>query len=222
MQARISDNRSDDAPSADATALLSRVSVASPCHASWDEMHGGDRVRSCDHCQKKVYNLSEMTADEAAALVRDAEGAGRPMCVRFYRRADGTMLTRDCPVGLSRVRKRAARAVAAVFGSALVTGGALTHLLDRRDTMGSPTVERPVSVQPLMGAVAPTTPDPTPTPEPYVEMGEASVEPIQGKMIQGRSRIDREPVNGRMVVLPMASAETKSVQDELGEIRAAR
>ena len=47
--------------------LLRGVRVATPCHASWDAMPGGDRVRSCEHCRKRVYNLSAMTA---AAAVR--------------------------------------------------------------------------------------------------------------------------------------------------------
>jgi hypothetical protein len=82
--------------------LLNSLRVASPCDASWEEMEGDDLVRVCPLCQKNVYNLSGMNRREAAAFVREVEGR---LCVRFYRRADGTLLIDDCPVGLGAVRR---------------------------------------------------------------------------------------------------------------------
>jgi hypothetical protein len=76
--------------------LLNSLRVASPCDASWEEMEGDDLVRFCQHCRKNVYNLSGMSPREAAEFVRQAEGR---LCVRFYRRHDGTLLTDNCPVG---------------------------------------------------------------------------------------------------------------------------
>jgi len=93
--------------------LLERVGVASPCTASWDDMIGDERVRFCGLCAKNVYNLSGMLGEEAERLLQ--ETAGEEMCVRLYRRADGTVLTADCPEGARRVRRRRA-AVAAVAG----------------------------------------------------------------------------------------------------------
>src|SRR5262245_44731639 len=87
--------------------VLSQVRVASPCQQNWEEMTGDDRVRLCGSCKLHVYNLSDMTAQDAAALIRGTEGR---LCIRFYRRADGTMLTRDCPVGLKAVRMKLASA----------------------------------------------------------------------------------------------------------------
>ncbi|AUX26488.1 uncharacterized protein SOCEGT47_070570 [Sorangium cellulosum] len=106
-------------------ALLERVRVASPCNADWDGMVGDDRVRFCDHCQKDVYNLSGMPRDEAERMIREAAGA---VCVRLYRRADGTVLTADCPVGARRRRVRQVT-VAAVGGGLLAAGAALVDLL---------------------------------------------------------------------------------------------
>jgi len=91
-------------------ALLGEIRVAKPCPADWSQMTGDDRSRFCSTCQKNVYNLSAMTAAEAAALIREKEGK---MCVRYYQRADGTMLTQDCPVGVTRFRRRVTRSVAA-------------------------------------------------------------------------------------------------------------
>ncbi len=77
--------------------------IASPCPASWHAMRGDDRVRFCDSCSKSVYNLSDLTAAEASDLIRESEGR---LCVRLYRRADGTVLTADCPVGLRHALRR--------------------------------------------------------------------------------------------------------------------
>ena len=82
---------------------LHTLKVASPCHADWDEMEGDDQVRFCGGCRKNVYNLSEMSHADAQALVNRLEGR---LCVRFYTRADGTLLTQDCPVGLRAVRRK--------------------------------------------------------------------------------------------------------------------
>ncbi len=104
---------------------LHLISVASPCTASWDAMSGDDTTRFCGQCAQYVYNLSEMTEKEAQALIYEHEGK---MCVRYYKRTDGTMLTKDCPVGWRAVKKRVAligAAGAAVFVAAftLLTAG---------------------------------------------------------------------------------------------------
>jgi hypothetical protein len=93
--------------------ILDDVRVASPCSASWQEMTGTDRVRFCRHCQKNVYNLSAMSRQEAAAFVGQRQGR---TCIQFYRRADGTMLTDDCPVGWRLVRRAARRSWALLAG----------------------------------------------------------------------------------------------------------
>ncbi len=76
-----------------------KLEVASPCTVAWDEMTGSDRVRFCSRCHLNVYNLSEMAEGEAEELVHRTEGR---LCVRFYRRADGTVMGRECWVGWRR------------------------------------------------------------------------------------------------------------------------
>lgn len=85
------------------TLPLHQLRVAAPCPACWDAMPGDDRVRFCPLCEKNVYNLSAMEAAAAQALIEDQEGR---LCVRYYRRADGTVLAGNCPVGLRRVARR--------------------------------------------------------------------------------------------------------------------
>jgi len=93
--------------------LLDDLRVASPCRASWTEMSGDDRVRFCGRCEKRVYDFTAMTREEAERLVLAHEGL---LCARFYQRADGTVLTADCPEGVRR-RSRKRRLVVAALGA---------------------------------------------------------------------------------------------------------
>jgi hypothetical protein len=95
---------------------LGRISIASPCQEDWSKMTGDDRARACARCKLTVYDLSTLTALEARALILSKQGE---VCVRFFKRADGTVLTRDCPVGVSTTRRRGALAGAALAVSAL-------------------------------------------------------------------------------------------------------
>ncbi|MBS1785122.1 MAG: hypothetical protein JST24_06815 [Acidobacteria bacterium] len=83
--------------------FLNRMRIASPCSASWADMTGDDRARFCASCEKHVYDFSKMTAEQGVALIREKEGK---VCGRLWRRADGTVITADCPVGVKRVKRR--------------------------------------------------------------------------------------------------------------------
>lgn len=95
---------------------LKNLRVASPCHVNWETMTGNERVRFCDSCSRHVYNLSEMTTDEVKSVIIQTEGR---LCGRMYRRADGTVITRDCPVGLRAIRQRVSRFAGATFATIL-------------------------------------------------------------------------------------------------------
>ncbi|MDQ3063793.1 MAG: hypothetical protein M3R14_13175 [Acidobacteriota bacterium] len=96
---------------------LDSVRIASPCSANWNEMYGNERKRFCSECKLNVYNLSEMTQGEAENFLINSEGR---VCLRIFRRNDGTVLTQDCPVGWQAVKKKVSRAATAVF--ALIMG----------------------------------------------------------------------------------------------------
>lgn len=66
-------------------------------------MYGDDRVRFCSQCNLNVYNLSALTQEEAEQLILRAEDR---LCVRYYRRRDGTILTRNCPVGIQAIKDK--------------------------------------------------------------------------------------------------------------------
>jgi hypothetical protein len=104
---------------------LDEVRIASPCDASWDNMIGDDRVRHCAGCDKDVYNLSGLSRDDAEALL---VAKGVDVCIRLYRRTDGTLITRDCGT-----RSRQWSRAAAALGLAALTLGA-TACMGKRAT----------------------------------------------------------------------------------------
>lgn len=95
---------------------LDNVRVAAPCTVDWEQMVGSEKVRFCADCQLNVYNLSGMTKQEAEHLIVRHEGR---LCVRFYRRRDGTILTDNCPVGLRALKRRLSRMASAVVSMIL-------------------------------------------------------------------------------------------------------
>lgn len=114
--------------------VLDGIRVASPCTADWNQMTGDDRTRHCDECKKNVYNLSDMTREEAEALLIERNG---DLCVRYHQRHDGTILLADCTVGVQHRRRRrwiAAGAVTILAGS-VGAAGAVQHAA--RSELGS-------------------------------------------------------------------------------------
>jgi len=93
---------------------LDSIQIAKPCSARWEEMAGDDKVRFCSHCKLNVFNLSAMDLEEAARVIAEKDGR---LCVRFYRRRDGTTLTKNCPVGVAAWRRRTMLAWSAACGA---------------------------------------------------------------------------------------------------------
>jgi hypothetical protein len=80
-------------------------------------MVGDARARHCAKCDETAFDFAELTRAEIDALLLAKTGR---VCARLYRRRDGTVLTRDCPVGKATLRRRALSAVATAL--ALVWG----------------------------------------------------------------------------------------------------
>ncbi len=165
--------------------MLENLKIAKPCPANWDAMTGDERVRFCGQCKLHVYNLSGMTRDQAEDLLTKREGS---ICVRLYQRADGTVLTQDCPVGLAAIRRRVATLTASLFalvavsfssffktgdgidGSKLETTTTTTTTTTKDPETTDPRVEVPKPERVLMGAVPAPRRDPEPeTPPPARE-----------------------------------------------------
>jgi len=141
-------------------------------------MYGDERKRFCGECKLNVYNLSGMTRDEAEQLVTNHEGR---LCVRFYRRADGSVITQDCPVGWAKVKQRTRAAVtaAASLVMALFTGVLVSDFFSERKsvTMGTTPFVHTLG-EPIQGnfAVEP----PRRQPDTNIELGE-TVLPVNKK-----------------------------------------
>jgi hypothetical protein len=81
---------------------LGRFTLATPCLEPWAKMRGDDRTRRCAACDLDVHDIAALTLVEARALLTDP--ASRRVCMRFFLRLDGTLLTRDCPRGFRALR----------------------------------------------------------------------------------------------------------------------
>jgi hypothetical protein len=66
-------------------------------------MAGNDRARACDLCQLQVYDIQGLSNAEVRDLIAATEGRFRG---RLVVRGDGTVLTRDCPVGARAAAQR--------------------------------------------------------------------------------------------------------------------
>lgn len=97
------------------TINLTNIRVASPCPAGWEKMAGDERVRHCSECNLNVYNLSAMTERQVKELITASKGAR--LCTRFYRRADGTVLTQNCPWSLRAMTRKVSRLGAAALSA---------------------------------------------------------------------------------------------------------
>ncbi len=194
--------------------MLEDVRIATPCRASWDDMVGDEQVRFCKGCQKNVYDLSAMTRDDAEALLHKNEKG--EMCARLYRRADGTMITSDCSVGLQRKRSRQF-AVAAV-GGGLLAASVLSQVVELPGVPGRRMGEMRVSAREEMGDVAPpegepVTPDRPPVSEPSVQPPQLPQPPPVDGPAQPRPGLERaHPTMGvvRMTPRPPAPSNGKS------------
>ncbi|MCA1622462.1 MAG: hypothetical protein LC768_06970 [Acidobacteria bacterium] len=112
---------------------LENIKIASPCKANWEEMYGNERKRFCSDCKLNVYNLSGMTLREAENLILQSEGR---LCVRFYKRADGSILTKDCLVGWQAIKRNISKMTTAfaplIF--AILSGIGLTNYFAKSET----------------------------------------------------------------------------------------
>ena len=95
---------------------INKIRIASPCSVPWETMIGDERTRLCSQCSLNVYNIADMSVEEIAGLISNSRGR---KCFRLMRRADGTVITKDCPVGVRSYRKRIGKTAAAAFGTIL-------------------------------------------------------------------------------------------------------
>jgi hypothetical protein len=150
--------------------MLDQVKVASPCNADWNQMQGDDKSRYCGKCEKNVYNLSAMSREDAELLILEKEGN---LCIRLYRRTDGTVLTEDCPVGVRRKRLRLLGVVAIAGGAVATAAGFAASMLTQ---MGAPPPQHAQGAAVMGDMEAEREPVPAPPPPPV------TAEPVTPKL----------------------------------------
>lgn len=116
-------------------AIVNNIRIATPCKMDWNKMTGDERKRYCQDCNLHVYNVSELSPKETVDLLRSNNG-GR-VCLQIYRRKDGTVMTRDCPVAVWKLKK-AYRRAAAVAASLVAWLGIVGPSMAQSGTAASP------------------------------------------------------------------------------------
>ena len=169
---------------------LDGVRVAAPCPADWGKMAGDERMRYCGQCNLHVYNLSDMTKREAETLITNTEGR---LCVRFYRRSDGTIITRNCPVGLRALKRRATR----------IAGATLTAVLSFFAGVGLNFGINRTVAPPVVGEMLVPAPEP-PVADKFVLPAE------QGQPTMGAVRITRQPSGVQYAVPTVGRIQPRS------------
>jgi len=170
--------------------MLDDVHIAAPCQASWDAMVGDEHVRFCGQCEKNVYNLSSLPREEAEALLAAKDGT---MCIRLYRRTDGTVLTSDCPVGVKKRRRR--RTALAVVGGGLMAAAAAVGMEHSQAQLGGQrppvtgewsggVVAVPTDQVPVMGGSGAVPPPPVPQEQQHG--AQQQHQGMMGKPVMGR------------------------------------
>lgn len=153
---------------------LDVIEVEEPCTEDWDAMLGQGAARFCQLCRFDVFDLSQMTEDEARRTVERSEGR---ICVRFYRRADGTVVTADCgPARFEALRRGARRTlqlaggfVAALLAFVLGLAGVLALRLGGDEARDAVASKLEVVAKPMLPAwvtIAPPEPEPPPEARP--------------------------------------------------------
>ncbi len=181
--------------------VLDRIEIPLPCHVPWANMTGDDRVRFCGDCRQKVYNVASFTRAEATRLLNDSSGR---VCLRIFRRPDGTVITDDCRARLRAARKRGllifAGTLVVVFWAQICAQFVGLVGLRRVLISGGTQGEAPMTM-PMAGAVAPM-----PAPPPPVEMGKPPAPPVPAVLIGEAAAppparlMGRVAVKGKMVV----------------------
>lgn len=176
---------------------LDNLQIASPCRADWHKMTGDDKARFCGSCQKNVFNISLMSRQEAEALILEKEGN---LCVRLARRADGTIITGDCPIGSIAPRfvhqpwqtVRYFAAIALAVFVAVVNGEAKTVKQVKKHATHAKKKAAVESHIPLPGGIG-AMPMPTPRPVTIIRGIERKNEPSSGKTEQKKAESKVQP-----------------------------
>ena len=148
---------------------LAVFQLPDPCAEDWDAMTPtGQGRRHCDTCAHEVFDLSYLSHAEIRALVFERT---KRVCVRFYERKDGTLVTADCtPARDRRMHRLAHQALRPATWLVRVSIAALAALGVLRTTQAKPAPSF-FSMEPVVEETAKFR---VQTPEPIFEEGDYS------------------------------------------------
>lgn len=143
--------------------LRMRLRLVRGCDMRWENMVGDARVRHCGACDREVYDLTAMSADEVEAFV-EARQHDLP-CVQLHARPDGRYQDGPCAPAQRRNLKRAALAAAGLGLSGLLS------VLATESSADVPIAHRPraddIATHPFVEPI----PEPCPWPAPEPTLG---------------------------------------------------
>jgi hypothetical protein len=132
-----------------------------------------------------------MPKNEAERLVSQTEGR---LCIRYYRRTDGTILTKNCPVGLRALKRRVSRIASASISAALSFFAGIFAVTGLREQARIPLEQIPVVTQDEI-TVEEKLPDRN------LFMGEyAAPDHTMGKVELGEAGPTEQWLDGQMVI----------------------
>ncbi|CAN5617048.1 hypothetical protein BH09PLA1_BH09PLA1_36290 [soil metagenome] len=179
---------------------LEVIKIDTPCRASWDKMRGDERMRFCEECSLHVYDISAMTREAATELVSQREGR---LCIRMYRRDDGTVITKDCGGGFRAATKRAVRFAGAAASVVLCAAMTPFFVASSNASNATPRTTSSASLNPMSSfmkyCIEPFLPkramdSPAPmTGKPRVEIGDMVMPPTMGIMAQPSTQPTTQP-----------------------------
>ncbi len=136
--------------------ILEQVEIKSPCHESWELMHGNQEKRHCAQCVHTVTNLSALTKSQAEKILK-RRGSER-MCVRYEMLGNGAIKFKDSVSVISVLKGLGVFLVTIYTFLGLTSGAIAENSVEPANT--APTQEAPE----LMGEIADPSPSPSPTP----------------------------------------------------------
>ncbi len=129
-------------------------------------MSGNDRIRHCELCKLNVYNLSDMSHNEAERLINTHEGR---LCIRYVQRPDGKIMTRHCPKGeVVRGRKKLALVLVSAMAFAVASIASVVVPREKKEDWYQSTKANARKIEPFKSIIDKLDPQPAP----HVMVGE--------------------------------------------------
>lgn len=157
-----------------------QLTITSPCPVELDEdLSNGEKRFFCDHCDKSVHVLSNMTEREATDFLKSRKG--QDTCVTYLHDADGNVRYKTEPelVPLSRLRLPKKRSMVRRAAAAALALAACTPYAEGTEAQVDPVVEHAVAGEiqaivepelvPVAGGIAEVDVPVEPTIEPTIK-----------------------------------------------------